>query len=138
MILATLLGQGLTLPIVLRRMTWAGSRSEQSEETRARVAAFQAGLAAIKRERPLWPSHRPLLDRLESSIGDRNRHLATDDPEETEERQLERAEHEEIQRRVIAAQRLAVIGLRDSGEINDEVLRTIERELDFEELRMEG
>lgn len=137
-ILATLLGQGLTLPLLLRRMTWAGSPAELSEETRARIAAFQAGLAAIERERSLWPSHQPLLDRLESSIGDRNRHLATDDPEETEERQLERAEHEEIQRRVIAAQRLAVIGLRDSGEINDETLRTIERELDFEELRMEG
>jgi hypothetical protein len=50
----------------------------------------------------------------------------------------ERLEHEEIPRGVIAAQRVAVINLRDRGQINDKVLRTIERELDLEELRMEG
>jgi hypothetical protein len=31
-----------------------------------------------------------------------------------------------------------VIQLRDRGDINDQTLRTIERELDFEELRMEA
>lgn len=33
---------------------------------------------------------------------------------------------------------MAVIEMRDRGEINDETPRTIERELDLEELRMEG
>ena len=47
-------------------------------------------------------------------------------------------EHEEIQRSVIGAQRAAVIELRDRREINDQTLRQIERELDLEELRMEG
>jgi hypothetical protein len=31
-----------------------------------------------------------------------------------------------------------VIELRDGGEINDVTLRIVERELDLEELRMEG
>ena len=39
---------------------------------------------------------------------------------------------------MIAAQRTAVIELRDGGGINDQTLRLIERELDLEELRMEG
>jgi hypothetical protein len=39
---------------------------------------------------------------------------------------------------VIAAQRTAIIELRDQGEINDQTLRAIERELDFEEIRMEA
>ena len=39
---------------------------------------------------------------------------------------------------VINAQRAAIIELRDAGEINDSTLRTIERELDLEELRMEA
>ena len=42
------------------------------------------------------------------------------------------------QRGVIAAQRAAVIELRDRGEINDLTLRLVERELDLEEIRMEG
>jgi hypothetical protein len=40
--------------------------------------------------------------------------------------------------RVIDAQRAAVIELRDRREINDQTLRAIERELDLEEIRMEG
>ena len=104
----------------------------------ARVAAYQAGLDEIERARPNWPDHQPLMDRLESGLRDRSEHLATEDPEETAERRQERIEHEEIQRGVIAAQRAAVIELRDRREINDQTLRTIERELDLEELRMEG
>jgi Na+/H+ antiporter len=137
-ILVTLVGQGLSLPYVLRRTGLAALDADRAEETMARGRANTAGLAEVGRLRPLWPTHQPLLDRLEEALRDRDRHLATEDPAETEERRLERLEHEEIQRYVIGAQRAAVIELRDRGQINDEVLRTIERELDLEELRMEG
>jgi monovalent cation/hydrogen antiporter len=137
-ILATLVGQGLTLPAVLRWADWDGVEFDGDELTVARSVAYQAGLDEVERARPSWPGHQPLLDRLESSLRDRAQHLATEDPAETEERRQERVEHEEIQRGVISAQRTAVIELRDSGEINDQTLRTIERELDLEELRMEA
>ncbi len=117
---------------------WDGVETEGDEATLARTAAYQAGLEEIERARPQWPGHQPLLDRLESGLEDRTRHLATEDPDETAERRQERIEHETIQRGVIAAQRTAVIELRDQGEINDETLRQVERELDLEELRMEG
>jgi CPA1 family monovalent cation:H+ antiporter len=137
-ILVTLVGQGLTLPFVLGRIGWDGTEPDGDEGTLARAAAYQAGLDEIARARVAWPGHQPLMDRLESGLQDRTRHLATDDPDETEERRQERVEHEEIQRGVIAAQRTAVIEARDNGEINDQTLRLIERELDLEELRMEG
>jgi CPA1 family monovalent cation:H+ antiporter len=137
-ILVTLVGQGLTLPAVLRWAAWDGTEPDGDEATLARQAAYQAGLDEIERARPRWDGHQPLFDRLESGLRDRTEHLATEDPNETAERRQERLEHEEIQRGVIAAQRSAVIELRDRREINDETLRTIERELDLEELRMEG
>lgn len=137
-IVVTLVGQGLTLPWVVRRAGWDGAELDGDEPTRARVVAYEAGLAEIERARPRWPTHQPLIDRLESGLRDRSQHLATEDPEETAERRNERIEHEEIQRAVIGAQRTALIELRDRGEINDQTLRTIERELDLEELRMEG
>jgi Na+/H+ antiporter len=137
-ILVTLVGQGLTLPFVLRRLRWDGIEPDGDEATLARTASYQAGLAEIERARPDWPTHQPLFDRLESGLRDRTQHLATEDPSETAERTQERIEHEQIQRGVIAAQRTAVIELRDRGEINDLTLRGIERELDLEELRMEG
>ena len=137
-IVVTLVGQGLTLPFFVRWSGWDGIEPDGDEETLARSTANRAGLEEIERVRPDWPTHQPLLDRLESGLRDRDRHLATEDPEETEERRQERTEHEEIQSGVINAQRAAVIELRDRGEINDQTLRTIERELDLEELRMEG
>ena len=137
-ILVTLVGQGATLPLLVRRATSDTAPIEADEETVARVAAYRAGLAELDRQRPQWPGHQPLLDRLESGLHDRQQHLATEDPNETAERQQERVEHEQIQLAVIEAQREAVTNLRDSGEINDETLRLIERELDFEELRMEA
>ena len=86
MILVTLVGQGLTLPRVLRWARWDGIEPEGDEATVARTAAYQAGLEEIERAREEWPGHQPLFDRLESGLRDRTRHLATEDPDETAER----------------------------------------------------
>jgi CPA1 family monovalent cation:H+ antiporter len=137
-ILVTLVGQGLTLPRVVRWAAWDGTEIDGDEGVRARAVAYEAGLAEIARARAAWPDHVPLIDRLESGLQDRTRHLATEDPTETAERRQERIEHEAIQRGVITAQRSAVIELRDRGDINDQTLRGVERELDFEEIRMEA
>jgi Na+/H+ antiporter len=90
-ILVTLVGQGLTLPYVVRWAGWDGTEPDGDEETLARAAQYQAGLDEIARARTAWPTHQPLLDRLESGLRDRTQHLATEDPEETEERRQERA-----------------------------------------------
>jgi len=136
-ILATLVGQGLTLPLVVRWVRWDGVDADGDEATFARQTVYRLGLDAVRYSRTRWPDHEPLLDRLESGLGDRMQHLATEDADETEERDREHREHEEIQLYVINAQRAAAIELRDAGEINDATLRELERELDLEELRME-
>jgi hypothetical protein len=110
----------------------------QDEMQLARATMLQVGLGAVRLERNRWPGHVPLLDRIESSLRDREEHLELDDAEDTEERRQEHREHEQIQLAVINAQRGAVIALRDAGEINDATLRTLERELDLEELRMDA
>ncbi|HJP89307.1 MAG TPA: Na+/H+ antiporter [Candidatus Limnocylindrales bacterium] len=137
-IIATLVGQGLTLPAIVRWAGWNGVELDGDELNVARAAAYEAGLAEIARARAAWGSHGELFDRLESSLRDRTQHLATEDPDETADRRQERIEHEEIQHGVIEAQRAAVIDLRDRRAINDRTLRLIERDLDLEELRMEA
>jgi monovalent cation/hydrogen antiporter len=137
-IVVTLVGQGLTLPLVVRWAQVDGIDLDGDEHTLARGAAYRAGLDAIGRARADWPGHLELIERLEASLRDRTQHLATEDPGETAERAQEREEHEEIQRSIIAAQRAAVIDLRDRRLINDRTLRLVERDLDLEELRMEG
>ena len=107
----------------MRWARWDGTEPDGDEATVARAAAYRAGLDEIERARGEWPNHQPLFDRLESGLQDRTEHLATEDPEETAERRQERIEHEQIQRGVIAAQRGAVIELRDRREIDDRTLR---------------
>jgi hypothetical protein len=41
-----------------------------------------------------------------------------------------------LRRDLIAVERRVIISLRDEGTIGDEALRTIERDLDLEELRL--
>jgi Na+/H+ antiporter len=137
-ILVTLVGQGLTLPRIVRMAGWDGIELDGDELTVARGSAYQAGLDEVTRARAAWGSHGELFDRLEADLSDRAQHLATDDPDESAERRQERIEHEEILVGVIAAQRRAVIALRNDGTINDQTLRLIEKELDLEELRMEA
>ena len=137
-IVVTLVGQGLTLPRLVRWATIEGVDLDGDEVTVARTAAYQAGLDELDRLRASGVGHGELLDRLSAGLRDRTDHLATSDVEETAERAQEREEHEAIQRSVIAAQRSAVIDLRDRNQINDRTLRLVERDLDLEELRAEG
>jgi CPA1 family monovalent cation:H+ antiporter len=137
-IIVTLVGEGLSLPYLVRRANFGGVDLDGDEPTLARESAYAAGLKELERQREKWADHKPLLDRLESGLQDRTQHLATADPTETAERNQEHEEHQQIQLAVINAQREAVIALRDSRQINDDTLRLVERELDLEELRMEG
>jgi CPA1 family monovalent cation:H+ antiporter len=137
-ILVTLVGQGLTLPALVRRVVRDDRQLDGDEASAARAVAYRAGLDEIERARPLWPTHQPMFDRLESGLRDRTGHLAIEDPTENEERRQEQLEHAEIQRGIIEAQRVAVIELRDQGTIDDLTLREVERDLDLEELRMEA
>jgi CPA1 family monovalent cation:H+ antiporter len=137
-IVITLVGQGLTLPLVVRWANWDGVELDGDEITVARGAVYRAGLEEIERARVAWPGHAELVERLEASLRDRTDHLATEDANETADRRHEREDHEAIQRSIIDAQRAAVIDLRDRRHINDRTLRLIERDLDLEELRMEG
>ncbi len=139
-ILFTLVGQGLTMPIVVRWAGWDGIELDGDEGSMARAAAYAAGLREIAVQREKWPDRTPLIDRVEAGLEDRMEHLAvdTDDADQTAERRQEHMEHQQILLAVISAERNAVVNMRNRGEINDETLREVERELDLEELRMEG
>ncbi|HEY6571204.1 MAG TPA: Na+/H+ antiporter [Candidatus Limnocylindrales bacterium] len=137
-ILATLVGQGLTLPAVVRWVHWDGVEAEADEVLLARTTMYQVGRGGIRLARGRWPDHQPLLDRLDAGLQYREEHLATEDMAESDEGSEDHLAHQEIQLSIINAQRGAIIALRDAGEINDATLRTLERELDLEELRMEA
>jgi CPA1 family monovalent cation:H+ antiporter len=141
-IAVTLLGQGLTFPLLLRRVNLPADGDALEEETLARTTAIEAALAELHRLRGQWPGHLPLIDRLEEQYQHRIDHLPAEDAAGElsldAEHEAERREHRAIGDALIAAERESVIGLRDRREISDEILRRLERELDLEELRLEA
>lgn len=145
-ILVTLVGQGLTFPAVLRVLRVHGDGAEEQEEGSAREAALEAAQARIEALASEWPDHLPLIDTLRAQYGHRASHVddrgrlidgrvASVAPSAAEQEVIE---HRAIRHAVIEAQRDAILDLRDRGEISDDVLRGIERDLDLEELRMEA
>ena len=137
-ILVTLVGQGLTLPLVIRAVGLGSDDDEGHEEAHARSALVDVALGRIGELYDVWPAHRELLDNLRSTYQHRAEHAEQhhEDPGSAAEQEL--IDHRAMRRDVIDAQREALARLRDEGAIDDDVLRNIERELDLEEIRMEA
>jgi monovalent cation/hydrogen antiporter len=135
-ILATLVGQGLTLPGLIRALgvTASGDGLEE-EETNARLSAVDAGLRRLEELRGQYPTHLPLIDQIKEELEHEVTHVAPGEDVTLDEAEQESLDHRQIRAAVLLAQREAVIQLRDDGVINDETLRRIELELDLEAVR---
>ncbi len=134
-ILATLVGQGLTLPFLIRKLGVVATTVPETEETHARLAAVEAGLRRLDAIAQDYPGHGELIDTLRATFEHEASHVMPPRDTPLDEAEQERLEHRLIRDAVITAQRESVIKLRDEGLINDETLRRIERDLDLEALR---
>jgi CPA1 family monovalent cation:H+ antiporter len=135
-ILATLVGQGLTLPSLLRRLGITADDEAEREETLARREAARAALMRIDglTGEPWVP--RELAGKLRYRYEHILEHLPDSlDPADVDGDHI--AAHDRLRREVLRAQRVAVIELRNRGEIFDEALHRVERDLDLEEVRSE-
>src|SRR5881397_2510392 len=137
-ILVTLVGQGLTLPLVIRAVGLGSDADEGHEESHARQELIDEALRRIDDLEKKWPNHRPLIDQLRTSYRHRAEHEEQLHEAPGNEAEQELVEHRQIRSEVIDAQREALSAMRDRGAIDDDVLRSIERELDLEEIRMEA
>jgi CPA1 family monovalent cation:H+ antiporter len=136
-ILVTLVLQGLTLPHVIRRLGLAGTAENNIDEEQARRAMVEAALAYLEHSRDSDdPRFEPLYDDM-IRVQERRRLLidadASGGQHKTGREHLER--YRDISRQVRAVQRATVLHMRNEGEIDDEVMRRLERELDLVEER---
>lgn len=149
-ILATLVGQGLSLPLLIRALgVGVDSNIIAHQEQHARRSAVEAALARIEDLKTEWPTHRPLIDSLQSQYEHRLSHYAhdhngsngassPDDDDDLADFDQELLEHHQIRRAVIEAERAVMLDMRERGEIDDSVWNSIERDLDLEDLRMDA
>ena len=137
-IVFTLLGQGLTLPWLIRRLRLGTDPELHEEESSARQQMTEAASRRIDELYAVWPGHHPLLGQLRDRYEHRSQHIERQRDavaSGTEDREI--IEHREIQRTIIDAERQALLRLRTEGAIDDDVLRALERELDLEERRID-
>ena len=133
-ILATLVGQGLTLPWLIERLGLGDDGSVEREETLARREAILSGLAYLDRVGPEPWVPDDLAQALRQSYEHRLEHYpASLDPADVDGDHVDT--HERLRGELLDAERSALIALRDRGAIGDEALRRVERDLDLAEVR---
>ncbi|MEA2361542.1 MAG: monovalent cation/hydrogen antiporter [Thermoleophilaceae bacterium] len=136
-ILTTLVGQGLTLGPLIRRLGVEDDGAEAREEVAARIRLAEA---AISRTEELdgqeWV--RPdTLERVRGLFDYRRRRFGAQEDGDGDEYEERSGNYIRLMYELFDAQREALIRLRNSGEISDEVRRRVERELDLEESRLQ-
>jgi len=136
-ILVTLVVQGLTLPSLIRILGLAGATGMSEEEVEARRIALEEAISYLEEGRKqrgdaFFHAFDDLLDRYEHRLA-----LVKTGHDENSEKNGTGTYRQviEVAEGAVRAERRAIIRLRDEGRISDDVLRTMERELDLEESR---
>jgi Na+/H+ antiporter len=138
-VLVTVVGQGLTLPALIRRLgVAADGREEEHEELLARLAASKAALTELELMADEgWAGDEP-LDRARQFYEQRKRRFAARAGKIEDDGYEDASQvREQVLRRLYRAERQAIIELRNAGDISNEVMHRLERELDLEESYLE-
>jgi monovalent cation/hydrogen antiporter len=137
-IVATLVLQGLTLPALIRALGVVADGSADREDAKARIKAAEAALARIEElvaEGALRPES---AERLRGQYGFRRERfvarLNDTDGGEIEDRSTR---YQRARRELLDAERRAVVDLRNSGSINDDVMHRVARDIDLEDSRLD-
>jgi Na+/H+ antiporter len=137
-ILVTLVVQGLTLPALIRRVGLHRDDSEEREELRGRLTATDAALARLEELAGEDWTRDDTVERLRGTYDFRRRRLKARvgkiEDDGYEDRSLA---YQRLVRELLQAQRRAIVRLRNQGEIGNDVMHRIERDLDLEDSRLE-
>jgi CPA1 family monovalent cation:H+ antiporter len=136
-IFATLVLQGLTLPLLIRRLGIEDDGSIEKEERQARLLANQTALAQLNQTTEPDAPRLEALARLRVEYEDHILQLQSAAPRKAgEPLQLFSSEYERLSQAALKEERRTIIRLRNEGAINDEVLRRIQRDIDLAEARL--
>jgi CPA1 family monovalent cation:H+ antiporter len=139
-IFTTLVVQGLTLPVLIRRLDVRDDGAEEREELLARRAAVAAALSRIGELHDDDWTRDDSVERMRLIYEFRRRRLASragDEDSDGEDYEHRSRKWQKMVRSVLDAQRDELVRLRDAGTITNEVMHRLERELDLEDERLE-
>ncbi len=142
-ILVTLVGQGFSLPFVIRRLGLAGMETaEEREEIEARLRTAEAALARIEELAAEEWVREDTAGRLRDLYEYRRQRFATRFEKESGDGEDEDYEgrtlaYQRLRRELLGAERAALLRHRRERSISEEVRRRVERDLDLEDARLE-
>ena len=137
-IFVTLVGQGLTLIPLVKRLGLGRDGEGDAREIEVRVAALEAGLRKIEEMQAAagGDEERDVIERLRDEYAHRIDHLRTHHaPDAPQETAASRFDHD-AQAQAVRAERAAIMSLRDRGEIPDEIFRRVQYDLDLADTRL--
>jgi monovalent cation/hydrogen antiporter len=137
-VLATLVVQGLSLPLVIRALGLEDDGLDVKEESKARIHAAKAAIARLEELVDEGAVRSDTAERLRGLYEFRRsrfraRFDAADDGA-IEERSLA---YQRVRRELLDAERSAVVALRNEGRIADGVMHRVQRDLDLEDSRLD-
>jgi len=137
-ILVTLVGQGLTLPWLIRTLRVSTNESHETMEREARRAAVHAALARVER---LAAEERftPEAVNLIKTNYEQRLHQLGDELADTlgwSPTHQQHIEGRRLQRAAVEAERKQLIALHREHKLSKELLHKLEHELDLEEARL--
>jgi CPA1 family monovalent cation:H+ antiporter len=139
LILVTLVGQGLSLPFVVRALKLEEPRRWSDEEAVARMEAAQSALDRIDQMEDEERADEHQLGRLRDLYRSRFRMcqavLGGEDPD-TAAREQRLADYGSLRRELIGIEREELLNLRGESRLRNTTMRQIERDLDLEEARI--
>jgi Na+/H+ antiporter len=138
-ILVTLVLQGLTLPLLIRKLRIPHDAETDDEERLARVEANKAALEWIEKARANGDFSPDSVDRLRAEYDERIEQLriCADNPDDCRG-EIATPQYQRLQHQALRVERKTIIRLRNQRVINDDALRRIQRDLDLAEAPLTG
>jgi monovalent cation/hydrogen antiporter len=137
-IFATLVLQGLSLPWLIRRLGLHRDDSEEQEELRGRLRATDAALARLEELAVQEWTRDDTVERMRGLYQFRRRRLKARAGYLADDGSQDRSlAYQRLVRELLEAQRREIVRLRNQGQISNEVMHRIERDLDLEDSRLE-
>jgi len=136
-ILTTLVLQGLTLPLLIRKLGITHDGEADEEERRARLEANKAATELIEKLRANGKFSPDTLGRLRAEYDERveQLELCAENPDDCRG-EIATPQYQRLQREALRVERRTIIRLRNERVINDDALRHIQRDLDLAEARL--
>jgi len=138
-ILVTLVLQGLTLPVLIRKLGVPRDAETDEEERLARLEANKAALSWIEEAGANRKFSPDAANRLHAEYDERieQLQLCAENPDDCRG-EIATPQYQRLQHEALRIERKTIIRLRNERVINDDALRRIQRDLDLAEARLTG